>query len=187
MVSAPRPTRAEATDVANAVLDGVDALLLGAETLRGANPVVCVQTVLACCQAAEAVFDHNHHFDHLMKEGLKAEETGIFVPGGADSDTSPDASMHGSQNALTATKPAAMPVSASHANLTTQVAVMTQFAQGSMLTTHNSNNSMPPPSPSLSSLIFLIPGAYHVCQTFPRFTYVLRTAQRVLFPKNVLY
>ena len=59
--------RAEATDVANAVLDGVDGILLGAETLRGKYPVDTVQTVLAICHQAEKVFDHNYHFEHLMQ------------------------------------------------------------------------------------------------------------------------
>ena len=45
MVNTPRPTRAEATDVANAVLDGVDGILLGAETLRGKYPVETIRTV----------------------------------------------------------------------------------------------------------------------------------------------
>ncbi|KAK9861213.1 hypothetical protein WJX84_011545 [Apatococcus fuscideae] len=73
MVSSPRPTRAEATDVANAVLDGVDGILLGAETLRGKYPVATVETVLHICKQAEKVFDHNHHFEHLMQEAIEAE------------------------------------------------------------------------------------------------------------------
>ncbi|KAL4031017.1 hypothetical protein IC575_009273 [Cucumis melo] len=44
-----RPTRAVATDVANAVLDGSDAIILGAETLHGLHPVETVSTVSRIC------------------------------------------------------------------------------------------------------------------------------------------
>ena len=59
--------RAEATDVANAVLDGVDCIMLGAETLRGKHPVATVETILHICKQAEKVFDHNYHFETLMR------------------------------------------------------------------------------------------------------------------------
>eukprot|EP00890_Picochlorum_soloecismus_P002397 jgi/Picsp_1/3158/NSC_05998-R1_pyruvate kinase len=68
MVNTPRPTRAEATDIANAVLDGVDGILLGAETYRGKYGIDTVKVTVAICREAEAVYDHENHFEHLAVE-----------------------------------------------------------------------------------------------------------------------
>ncbi|CAM8973398.1 unnamed protein product [Rhodiola kirilowii] len=62
-----RPTRAEATDVANAVLDGSDAILLGAETFRGLYPVEAISTVSKICAEAEKVFNQELYFKQAMK------------------------------------------------------------------------------------------------------------------------
>ncbi|KAJ8432658.1 hypothetical protein Cgig2_002045 [Carnegiea gigantea] len=62
-----RPTRAEATDVANAVLDGSDAILLGAETFRGLYPVETVTTVGRICFEAEKVFNQDLYFKKAVK------------------------------------------------------------------------------------------------------------------------
>ena len=68
MIENPRPTRAEVTDVYNAVLDGTGAVMLSAETAVGKHANEAVATMARVCERAEA---------HLLKEGLRERRQAV--------------------------------------------------------------------------------------------------------------
>ena len=74
MVESPIPTRAEVLDVANAVIDGTDAVMLSQETAAGAWPVRAVAAMARICAGAERQFTHDTDFEAAPRNLQRADQ-----------------------------------------------------------------------------------------------------------------
>ena len=67
MIRNPRPTRAEATDVANAIYDGTDAIMLSGETAKGKYPVEAVKMMARIAERTEKEINYRKRFNDMAK------------------------------------------------------------------------------------------------------------------------
>lgn len=65
-----RPTRAEVSDVSNAVLEGTDAVMLSGETTTGKYPIETVKYMASICEFAEKNYNYNRKFEDLRHENI---------------------------------------------------------------------------------------------------------------------
>jgi len=78
MISNPRPTRAECADIANAVLDGTDCVMLSGETANGEYPTEALRFMCSTCVEAESMVDYDGIYTDVRNRVL--EKWGKIAP-----------------------------------------------------------------------------------------------------------
>ncbi|MBQ7821160.1 MAG: pyruvate kinase, partial [Clostridia bacterium] len=77
MTKNPRPTRAEITDVANAIYDGSSAIMTSGETAIGKHPVEVVKTMVKIVERTESDIDYSSRFSRLSPKGFLGVTTAV--------------------------------------------------------------------------------------------------------------
>ena len=79
MTTNPRPTRAEAGDVCNAVLDGTDCVMLSGESAAGDYPIEAINTMSVICEAAEKMIPYNERLEKYKKYNQNTIQDAIGI------------------------------------------------------------------------------------------------------------
>ena len=102
MIKNPRPTRAEVTDIANAIFDGTDAVMLSGETAVGLYPLETVTTMAAVAERTEKALDYKKNLDKKMKDKMTVTNAISLAGCSVASDLNASAIISPTQSGYTA-------------------------------------------------------------------------------------
>lgn len=138
MIKNPRPTRAEAGDVANAILDGTDAVMLSGESAKGNYPVEAVEIMAQICERTDAMMKQRERKRDQTMQALRVTESvcksAVHVAQDLNSPVIVVGTIHGrSVKAVRKYFPKAYILALTHSHITSQQLCLTKGVASSIV------------------------------------------------------